>query len=74
MARPETGGTGLPCAVSFLPDKEKSTYMKLFEIIRNKVGGVTEPDIIVHDFECAVFGAISQIFGDSVIQVGCRYH
>ena len=74
MARPETGGKGLPCVVAFLPDKEKSTYIKLFSIIKEKVGDVSELATIVHDFEQAVFTATSTVFGNSVQQRGCRYH
>ena len=73
MARPATDRIGLPCVVALLPSKETAVYIKLFEIVKAKVGDVSGLATLIQDFERAVFTSTQHVF-PGVEQRGCRFH
>jgi len=62
----------VPCCYFLLPDKKRSTYISVFECLKNN--GVEAPDICFLDFELPVADALKEVYGDNVNITMCDVH
>ncbi len=69
-------GRAVPCGFALLPDKEKTTYIRLAECIKTELRK-TEIDLhlteIMMDFEKGLLNAFSTVFEQAQV-VGCDFH
>ena len=68
--------TVLPERVCLLPDKQTTTYHRLFTLIQSKCIDhqiALSPSIIIVDFEVAVHNVVSFVFSNSSLH-GCLFH
>lgn len=73
MAHSEFGGSGLPCGFCLLPSKEGVVYEEMLFKIKEKVGEARKLEIIITDYESAMFNALLNLFPD-VDHFGCIFH
>lgn len=69
-------GKYVPVAFCLLKDKQKCTYVKLFELLKDKckmLGIIFNPKSIVIDFEQAIHSSVTDVFPEANI-IGCRFH
>lgn len=63
---------GVPCVFAFLKNKEQTTYVNLFRLIKEIVGEFS-PQIIKTDFEYATIAALQIVFPERIVS-GCLFH
>lgn len=75
-------GENIPMVYALLTDKSKTTYLRLFSLLRDKVADkdidATTVDVILTDFEKAAMTAIEEVFngripGSTTVH-GCYFH
>lgn len=62
----------IPVIYALLPDKQRATYVRLFELIK-ECHPYVNPGSIICDYELAAFSAMKEIFPDVEIK-GCFFH
>jgi hypothetical protein len=71
-----SSGRAVPCGFALVPDKEKTTYIRLAECIKTELRK-TEIDLhlteIMMDFEKGLLNAFSTVFEQAQV-VGCDFH
>ena len=69
-------GKQFPLVYSLLPNKSRDTYVRLFDVVKQKAISLHEnfePDIILSDFELAIKQAVELSFPVTEFR-GCYYH
>ena len=69
-------GMMMPLIYFLFPDKEKSTYIRMFRLIRDHAssrGFVFQPPKFHLDFEASAIMAIKETFPEAVMK-GCNFH
>ncbi|CAF1121885.1 unnamed protein product [Brachionus calyciflorus] len=65
------GGKNLPLLYALLPNKEKSSYERVFKFISKNVSN--KPEFIVSDFEQAILNCVTKYYSKSKVS-GCYFH
>jgi hypothetical protein len=66
-------GKAVPCVFSLLPNKEKATYLRLAEKVKEEMGNDLKVGTIMMDYEKGLNNAFNITF-ENVNVVGCDFH
>jgi hypothetical protein len=78
----------IPCVYALLPSKEENVYVRLFDSIRNALGGQWQPNLLMTDYERGSINAVQAVFQNTTINgkidivlshinslfLGCLFH